>query len=72
MEQVIQTQHLDMIHDAQVDYYGKLLATASSDRTIKIFDLSTPQPTHINDITGHEGPVWQVYCNSLFRLLGIG
>lgn len=26
-------------HDAQLDYYGKRLATCSSDRTIKIFDV---------------------------------
>ena len=26
-------------HDAQLDYYGRRLATASSDRTIKLFDV---------------------------------
>ena len=26
-------------HDAQMDYYGKRLATCSSDRTIKIFEV---------------------------------
>jgi protein transport protein SEC13 len=26
-------------HDAQLDYYGKRLATCSSDRTIKVFDV---------------------------------
>ena len=35
----IDTQHNDMLHDAQLDYYGRRLATASSDRTIKIFEL---------------------------------
>lgn len=25
-------------HDAQLDYYGKRLATASSDKTIRIFN----------------------------------
>lgn len=38
----IETSHEDMIHDAQLDYYGKRLATCSSDRTIKVFDLSSP------------------------------
>lgn len=57
------THHADMVHDAQLDYYGKLLATCSSDRTIKIFEVGRGQPRHICDITGHEGPVWQVaYC----------
>ena len=28
-----------MIHDAQMDFYGTRLATCSSDRIIKIFDV---------------------------------
>lgn len=31
--------HADMVHDAEFDYYGKRLATCSSDRTIKIFEV---------------------------------
>lgn len=31
--------HGDMVHDAEFDYYGKRLATCSSDRMIKIFDV---------------------------------
>ncbi|KAF5319394.1 hypothetical protein D9619_008526 [Psilocybe cf. subviscida] len=58
----IETAHEDMIHDAQLDYYGKRLATCSSDRTVKVFDVvdgetrSTPGHT----LKGHTGPVWQV------------
>ena len=26
-------------HDAQLDYYGKRLATCSSDKTIRVFDV---------------------------------
>lgn len=26
-------------HDAQLDYYGRRLATASSDRTVRVFDV---------------------------------
>lgn len=26
-------------HDAQLDYYGRRLATCSSDKTIKLFDV---------------------------------
>jgi protein transport protein SEC13 len=57
---VFESGHLDMVHDAQLDYYGKRLATCSSDRTIKVFDLSGDQRTHIADLKGHEGPVWTV------------
>jgi len=57
----IETQHEDMIHDAQLDYYGKTLATASSDRTIKIFEVGEgSNNTQVAEIKGHEGPVWQV------------
>jgi hypothetical protein len=29
-------------HDAQMDFYGKRLATCSSDRTVKVFDVVDP------------------------------
>ncbi|WWD19759.1 hypothetical protein CI109_104223 [Kwoniella shandongensis] len=35
----VETQHEDMIHDAQLDYYGKRLATCSSDKTIRVFNV---------------------------------
>mmetsp|Transcript_32317 Transcript_32317/g.74440 ORF Transcript_32317/g.74440 Transcript_32317/m.74440 type:complete len:344 (-) Transcript_32317:182-1213(-) len=56
----IDTQHNDMIHDVQLDYYGCKLATASSDRTVKIFDVANDQYTHTATLQGHEGPVWEV------------
>jgi len=61
--QSIDTNHGDMIHDAQLDYYGRRLATCSSDRTIKIFEIGedeqqSQQPSAI--LNGHEGPVWEV------------
>jgi hypothetical protein len=34
------TGHAGMIHDAQLDYYGQRLATASSDHTIRIFEIN--------------------------------
>eukprot|EP00013_Stygamoeba_regulata_P003264 CAMPEP_0177628674 /NCGR_PEP_ID=MMETSP0447-20121125/257_1 /TAXON_ID=0 /ORGANISM="Stygamoeba regulata, Strain BSH-02190019" /LENGTH=318 /DNA_ID=CAMNT_0019129937 /DNA_START=75 /DNA_END=1031 /DNA_ORIENTATION=+ len=55
------TGHADMIHDCQLDYYGKLLATCSSDRYIKIFEVNDgAPPTHVADIAGHDGPVFEV------------
>lgn len=56
------TGHEEMIHDAQLDYYGKKMASASSDRTIKIFEVigDQPKPNAVATLTGHDGPVWQV------------
>ncbi|KAI8846613.1 WD40-repeat-containing domain protein [Chytridium lagenaria] len=54
------TLHQDMIHDAQLDYYGKKLATCSSDRTIRIFEVEPEGHKLISVLEGHEGPVWQI------------
>ena len=35
----IDTQHEDHIHDCQWDYYARRLATASSDRTVKVWNV---------------------------------
>jgi len=58
----IDTQHEDMIHDVQPDFYGKKIATASSDRTIRIFEIgeNNTGTNLLSEIKGHEGPVWQV------------
>jgi len=55
-----ETGHVEMIHDAQFDYFGKRVATASSDRTVKLFSLSGDKQSFICDLKGHDGPVWQV------------
>eukprot|EP01121_Diplochlamys_sp_Union-15-3_P017794 TRINITY_DN6341_c0_g1_i1.p1 TRINITY_DN6341_c0_g1~~TRINITY_DN6341_c0_g1_i1.p1 ORF type:complete len:308 (-),score=39.52 TRINITY_DN6341_c0_g1_i1:14-937(-) len=56
----VDTKHEDMIHDAQLDYYGKKLATCSSDGKIKIFEEVSGVHKHLQDLTGHAGPVWQI------------
>ncbi|BGP36687.1 GTPase-activating protein S13 [Rhodotorula kratochvilovae] len=54
----VDTGHADMIHDAQLDYYGRRLATASSDRTIRIFDVEADDSYRLADsLQGHDGPV---------------
>ena len=58
--QTIETTHNDMIHDAQLDYYSRRLATCSSDRSIKIYDVTDAQHTLSAELGGHDGPVWQV------------
>jgi len=60
VQHTLETQHEDMIHDAQLDYYSRRLATASSDRTIRIFDVDGEHHRLLETLKGHEGPVWQV------------
>lgn len=55
----IDTAHDDMIHCAEVDYYGLRLATCSSDNSVKIFDIKNGGQTLAADLKGHGGPVWQ-------------
>ncbi|ATY65634.1 transport SEC13 [Cordyceps militaris] len=52
--------HDDMIHDAVLDYYGRKLATCSSDRTIRIFEIEGESQRLIETLKGHEGAVWCV------------
>lgn len=56
----IDTGHEDMIHDAEVDYYGLYLATCSSDHSVKIYDIKNGAHNLLEDLQGHFGPVWQV------------
>ena len=56
----IDTQHEDMIHDCQFDYYARKLASCSSDKSIRIFDVVGDVYHPVSVITGHEGPVWQI------------
>lgn len=60
--------HDDVIHDAVLNYFGTRLATCSSDKTVKIFDLqpgdaaAQPPDQHrlAATLAGHEGAVWCV------------
>ncbi|KAI1196721.1 WD40 repeat-like protein [Nemania serpens] len=61
MAQVISNSgHDEMIHDAVLDYYGRRLATCSSDKTIKIFEIEGESQRLIETLKGHEGAVWSV------------
>nr|QBH74126.1 protein transport protein sec13 [Aphelinus abdominalis] len=56
----IDTGHEDMVHDAEMDYYGLKLATCSSDNAVKIFDLKNGSQSLVAELKGHTGPVWQI------------
>mmetsp|Transcript_132 Transcript_132/g.478 ORF Transcript_132/g.478 Transcript_132/m.478 type:complete len:307 (+) Transcript_132:228-1148(+) len=59
-QQSFDSGHTDTVHDVQLDFYGKRMASASSDRLVKIFDVAGEAHHHVADLAGHEGPVWQV------------
>ncbi|XP_066936669.1 nucleoporin SEH1-like [Clytia hemisphaerica] len=57
----IPTEHKDIIHDVSFDYYGKRMATCSSDHTVKIWDLTeNGQWKCTADWKTHSGSVWKV------------
>ncbi|CAI9114198.1 OLC1v1014859C1 [Oldenlandia corymbosa var. corymbosa] len=58
--QKIETGHQDTVHDVAMDYYGKRLATASSDHTVKIIGVNNSNSQPLATLSGHQGPVWQV------------
>jgi protein transport protein SEC13 len=47
-------------HDAVLDYYGRRLATCSSDKTIKIFEVEGEAQRLTETLKGHDGAVWCV------------
>jgi protein transport protein SEC13 len=57
-EQVVETGHGDIVHDTQFDYYGRYLATCSSDKSVRVFRAADGQP--IAHLVGHAAPVWMV------------
>jgi len=42
-------------HDAQMDYYGKQLATCSSDRTVKLFEIVNNNQNYLTTLRGWAG-----------------
>ncbi|XP_055377773.1 protein SEC13 homolog [Condylostylus longicornis] len=56
----VDTGHEDMIHGAEMDYYGLRLATCSSDSSVKIFEIKNGSQILVADLKGHQGPVWQI------------
>ena len=43
----------DMQHDAVLDYYGRRLATCSSDKTIKIFEVENESHRLVETLKGY-------------------
>jgi WD40 repeat protein len=48
-------------HDAQLDYYGRRLATCASDKTVRVFEVDGNGGQRLLEtLRKHDGPVWQV------------
>lgn len=46
----------DVQHDAVLDYYGRRLATCSSDKTIKIFEVEGETQRLVETLRGYASP----------------
>ncbi|MBW04035.1 Protein SEC13, partial [Eschrichtius robustus] len=58
-------------HDAQMDYYGTRLATCSSDRSVKIFDVRNGGQILIADLRGRVNSVcWAPHDYGLILACG--
>lgn len=57
----IRADHKDIIHDVAHDYYGKRMATCSSDQTVKVWDLDeNGQWTVSASWKAHSGSIWRL------------
>ncbi|UXI19122.1 Membrane-bound transcription factor site-1 protease [Sarcoptes scabiei] len=57
----IQADHKDLIHDIAYDYYGRRLATCSSDQNVKVWDINDDgQWSCTSSWKTHAGSVWKV------------
>jgi len=56
----IPTGHQDAIHDSQWDYYSRKLASCSSDRTVKVWNVDKGSVTLNATLQHHDGAVWMV------------
>lgn len=59
---VFQTGHEELVHDIKYDFYGKHVATASSDQHIKVFDLDSASSSWVlNDL-------WKAHDSLIVKL----
>ncbi|XP_002411485.3 nucleoporin SEH1 [Ixodes scapularis] len=57
----IAADHNDLVHDVAYDFYGKRLATCSSDQTVKVWDRGEDGDWHCSaSWKTHSGSVWKV------------
>lgn len=54
------TTGMGLMHDCQLDYYGKRVAAAASNNTVAVWDITDGQQRPVGQLSGHEGPIWKV------------
>ncbi|XP_071958701.1 nucleoporin SEH1-like [Antedon mediterranea] len=64
----ISAEHKDLIHDVAFDFYGKRMATCSSDQSLKVWDLGEDGEWQCTaNWRSHGGSVWRVtWCHPEF------
>lgn len=59
--QRLQTSHDDIVHDVAYDFYGKRIATCSSDQKIKVWDCDENGEWKLSaEWKAHSGSVWRI------------
>jgi len=57
----IDAEHKDLIHDVAFDFYGRRMATCSSDQSVKIWDMNeNGEWVCTSSVKTHCGSVWKV------------
>lgn len=57
----INAEHKDLIHDVAYDFYGRRMATCSSDQSVKVWDIGEDDEWHCTaSWKTHYGSVWKV------------
>ncbi|CAE8706583.1 unnamed protein product, partial [Polarella glacialis] len=54
----LDTAHQGPIHAASLDHFGRRLATAADDNSVRVWDLETR--CFLAELQGHKGSVWAV------------
>ena len=61
---LLSIQANEVQHDAVLDYYGRRLATCSSDKTIKIFEVEGDKHTLVETLRGYVSPPSKAYLRA--------
>eukprot|EP00986_Skeletonema_menzelii_P010965 scaffold5488_cov157-Skeletonema_menzelii.AAC.2 len=56
--QILPHGHLDYVHDISFDYYGRRFATASGDRTVRVWDLNSDGMWMSGELGGGKPNEW--------------